>query len=369
MKAKNCGTRYALGLLTGVVAALAFAQSGAAAGPPLKVCGSGCPYTTVTAALAAAPDGAAIQIGAGTYEGALDINKNLTLQGAGAGATTLRPPVPTSWSDGATVVVVEPGVEVTVRGVTLTGGSAYFGGPPSCYSGESIDCQGGGAVRNSGNLTLVGDVLDRNLAGPPLGGGGGGIFNTRGASLTVIGTTISHNRVTESGLGGGIFNRGSAVITNSVIVDNSASFESAIANDGTMLLRNTTVSRNIAPPFVMQYAVGVGNSGTLVARDSVFTDNSPGPFPWAGIGGGIANSGTATFYGCTVARNTARYGGGFFNAGALTLFDTSVTDNTATGTGGGIYNLNGRGTLALHDSVVSGNTGGDIIFGPEPSWP
>jgi fibronectin-binding autotransporter adhesin len=331
----------------------------ATADPPLKVCASGCPYSSIAAAFAAAPSGARIIVAAGTYQDTLDIDKNVTLQGAGAASTTLAAPAPTSAFGGATVVVVEPNVKVTVRGMTITGGSIYF---PTCTT-----CSGGGGFRNSGDLTLVADVVDGNVAGPPLGGAGGGIYNTSSGTLTVIGTTISHNSTAESGLGGGIYNLGSAVIADSQIVDNSSSFSAAIANAGTMVLRGTTVSGNAGGGFAMG-PITVGNSGMLVARDSSFTDNRVIFF---GVGGAIYTTGTTTLYGCTVARNHATRGGGIFNAGVTTLNDSTVTGNSTTnpapGHGGGIYNLEGHWSLTLNDSVVSGNIGGDIDVGPFPS--
>ena len=339
-----------------LVAATAFtcflAAPEAGANPPLKVCGSGCAYSSISAALAAAPSGATIIVAAGRYQDTLDIDKDVTLQGAGATSTTLAAPASIDPHVGPTVVVVEPNVNVTVRGMTITGGS------------QSL--LGGGGFRNSGNLTLMADVIDGNLAGPFMGGAGGGIYNTSVGTLTVIGTTISHNATAESGQGGGIYNLGYAVISDSQIVANNSSFSAAIANAGTMVLRNTTVSGNAGGGFAMG-PITVDNSGTLVARNSSFTDNQ---VVFIGVGGAIYTTGTATLYGCTVARNHATRGGGIFNAGVTTLYNSVVTGNATInptpGHGGGIYNLEGQFSLTLRDSVVSGNIGGDIDAGPFP---
>ena len=64
----------------------------ASAAKPITVCASGCSYTSVQAAVNAAPSGATISIAAGTYLEAVAISKSVTLVGAGAGATILAFP-------------------------------------------------------------------------------------------------------------------------------------------------------------------------------------------------------------------------------------------------------------------------------------
>src|SRR4249919_3008369 len=81
--------------LAGGVLALATALvlTAVAAGPAsaatLKVCPTGCPYTTIPDALAAAADGDTIQVGAGVYAGGFQISKSVRLRGAGANLTTI----------------------------------------------------------------------------------------------------------------------------------------------------------------------------------------------------------------------------------------------------------------------------------------
>ena len=58
------------------------------------------PYTTITEAIAAAPSGATIEVGDGTYrEGEISVDKSLTIRAAEGAAPVLSgAEVPTSWS-------------------------------------------------------------------------------------------------------------------------------------------------------------------------------------------------------------------------------------------------------------------------------
>jgi parallel beta-helix repeat protein len=77
--------------------------------------------------------------------------------------------------------------------------------------------------------------------------------------------------------------------------------------------------------------------------------------------GGIYNRGTLALNNCTVSGNTAGNGGGIYNSGNLTLNRSTVEENATCngddgddgGHGGGIYNW--EGDLTLTSSTVSGN--------------
>jgi hypothetical protein len=97
-------------------------------------------------------------------------------------------------------------------------------------------------------------------------------------------------------------------------------------------------------------------SSTLTIVDSVISDNSSG-----GIGGGmdICQS-TGTISGSTITGNTAGFGGGIRNedcngSSTLTITDTRISGNSASLGGGGIHN---GGALTLIDSSVDHNSAG-----------
>jgi hypothetical protein len=252
----------AAALMLAALFASVFVSSGATAAP-LRVCATGCQYTTIAGALADARDGDKIFVDGGTYAGALSIANDVVLRGAGAGKTTIT----AGGAVGAgSVVTVAANVTANISGVTITGGFAQLGA----------------GVRNEGDLTLKGaDVVENNGLGI---GAGGTIYNGSAGVLTLIDTQVADNMVVD-GVGGGIDNRGSALLIGSVVRRNAAEFVGAgLYNDldASMTLMDTTVSNN----FSGMAAGGIENRGTLTLRRSSVTDNTAQTF-----GGGILNNG------------------------------------------------------------------------------
>jgi nitrous oxidase accessory protein NosD len=85
--------------------ALGWFGASSASAATLTVCPSGCPYTQIAPAVAAASSGDTVDVAGGTYHGGFTIDKNLTLSGAGAEETTIRGggPVITVGTDGPRV--------------------------------------------------------------------------------------------------------------------------------------------------------------------------------------------------------------------------------------------------------------------------
>src|SRR5947208_1303380 len=79
-----------LALSVGAFAVLLLVGAGEASAATLTVCASGCAFTQIAPAIAAASPGDTIKVGAGTYEGGLTIDKSLTLAGAGSGSTNIN---------------------------------------------------------------------------------------------------------------------------------------------------------------------------------------------------------------------------------------------------------------------------------------
>jgi hypothetical protein len=263
-----------LGLVALVLAALLVAGAPPASAATLQVCPSGCSFTTIAGALAAAANGDTIGIAAGTYAGGVTVDKNVTLRGEGADQTTI--------SGGGRVVTVARGVSATIKRVTITGGNTDFGG----------------GIFNRGTLRLKESTVSGNTASD----NGGGIFNSFG-TLTLQESTVSGN--TAGRTGGGIVNGGTT--------------------GGTVTLQDSTVSGNTADT-----GGGISNvtSGTLTLKESTVSGNTASLF-----GGGILNLGTLTLQESTVSGNTTTgglgFGGGIFNDfGTVTLQESTVSGNT-----------------------------------------
>lgn len=146
---------------------------------------------------------------------------------------------------------------------------------------RNYPCCDGGGIRNRGILTLVNCRVFENAA---LYGGGGGIYNSgyvpdaREVSLTIIDGTISRN---SARAGGGISNTAGATLTilgstiseNETIPDAPGSPRGGgIFSNSTLLITNTTISSNLA------HAGGGGitqAAGDLRIKNSTFSGNWP----------------------------------------------------------------------------------------------
>jgi hypothetical protein len=183
------------------------------------VCAS-CTHTTIQQAIDAVLPGATatIRICAGTYtrSGTNPVanisNKNLTLIGAGAGATIL--------SGGGTLsgfAVIECAQTTTeVRQLTVTGANGHSGIHTSSFTttltladvtvtGNTTNL--GGGIYNQDTLILNAGTI---ITGNSVGTAGGGIY-TEGALTLNAGSSVTANSAPD---GGGIFNAGGTVTLN-----------------------------------------------------------------------------------------------------------------------------------------------------------
>jgi predicted outer membrane repeat protein len=293
-----------------------------------------------------------IQLLGGAGFGQITIGKSLTIQGPGANLLTIRAfdpdPGGTNNSNGSRVFLIQDptfALNVTISSVTLTNGDPVV-----------IDeNDGGGAIRNSENLTLNSCVLSGNFS--PNGGaiysttntltlndctisnnnsGDGGAILITGGNLAVARTTMANNQVTNAG--GGISSRSRPV----TIVDSTVSGNTAGESGGGI------------------YQLG----GSLSVTSSTISGNSAGTTVSAyGAGGGIYNStGTFSVLNSTISGNSASLGGaGIFSntSQAVSIKFSTVTGNVAANvagsTGGGINSLN---TASLDHTIVAGNLRG-----------
>jgi hypothetical protein len=265
-----------LGLVALVLAALLVAGAPPASAATLQVCPSGCSFTTIAGALAAAANGDTIGIAAGTYAGGFTVDKNVTLRGEGADQTTI--------SGGGPVVTVAGGVSATIESVTITGGNSVFGGgifnsgtltlTESTVSGNTAVADGGGILNSFGTLTLQESTVSGNTAGGNIGSGGG-IANENGGTVTLTESTVSGNTVSRGG-GGGIANGGTLTLKESTVSGNTAFGGGGIYNSGTLTLQESTVSGNTATGG-LGFGGGIFNNppSTVTLQESTVSGNTP----------------------------------------------------------------------------------------------
>jgi CSLREA domain-containing protein len=226
--------------------------------------------------------------------GDLDITGDLSITGDSATSTIV---------DGADidrVFEIDPagtGVIVDISQVSVRNGSA-----PNV---SDMELRSGGGIDNRGTLTLTSVVISGNEA-LFLVYGGGGVYN-RG-TMHLVDTKIIDNRGYN---GGGIGNEATLTLVDCTIIGNTASGSGGagggLRNRGIAVIHNTTISGN-----------------NVVAYN----------------GGGIYNDSVLELINSTVSGNTARnHGGGIFNGNIVALANVTIANNQATiGQGGGIYN-------------------------------
>ncbi|HLJ95957.1 MAG TPA: choice-of-anchor Q domain-containing protein [Gemmataceae bacterium] len=207
----------------------------------------------------------------------------------------------------------------------------------------------GGGVYNSGNLALMNCTLTKDTA-TDSGGGGGGICNTFGGTLTLASCMLAGNSAAV--FGGAIFNNRISTLTATgcTFTGNSATLGGGAENDNgsTLTVGQTSFVSNSAND-----GGGLYNGAALTVTACTLSSN---------VGGGIANFSILTVTGSTFIGNSARDGGGIFNlSGLLTITNSTLTQNQATttsseGGGGGIYTVGMEAKATIINCTVTGNT-------------
>jgi hypothetical protein len=221
--------------------------------------------------------------------------------------------------DRALVLRIRIGATVTIRHLRIAHGNGDVGG--GILNRGDLDAvdiivqrnraRAGGGIVSYGTVRVTDSIIRRNRAG-----GAGGIWIAAGTA-SLEGSRVTTNRAVDQG-GGGVFNWASLTVTNSLI------------------------SRNRAD---RGGGGGVANRGSLIIVDSAVGSNTAGTYAQDNYGGG-----------------------GILNRGQLTLTGSTVRGNSIGGDpggGGGIFNWQGEGTVALDaGSSVTGNTPDDCVGTP-----
>ena len=208
----------------------------------------------------------------------------ITIDGPGASMLTI------SGNNASRVFEVDYGINASISGLTITGGSTTgqgnygaglfnYGGTTTLtgctISGNSSSTSGGGVMNETGYVTIT----DCTITGNSSGTFGGGMLNF--GSATITGSTISGNSSAE--FGGGIVNFGSATITGSTFSGNSAGYTGGGLDFGyntTTTMTGCIVSGNMAG----DDGGGIDDIGNATITDSTFSGNSVGS---VGLGGGL----------------------------------------------------------------------------------
>jgi hypothetical protein len=365
-------------LLGPMVMTLLWAGAGAASAATLTVCPSGCQYSQIGPAVAAARNGDTIKVGPGTYQGGITIDVSVKLAGAGAGSTIIR------GGDHVLTIGARGGASeptVSVSGVTITGGLARSSQESVPYWGQEGVVAAGGGVEippqdipadglpvDGATVTISDSVITGNRADPvravpdgvpcpgkpcPIAWAFGGGVDSWG-HLTLVHTTVSNNSVgAAAGLpgipsdadGGGIFSaQGSLRMTGTTVSDNRAI---AAAPDGQFAEGGAVFVRLF---FTGSDSLTVSNS-TVTGNSASLTTNLP------------------KFAGGQLIGLNANSGGIHVGDGVPTTVDgTVIADNSVSADGphaeadaiDAAMNV-GDSPLTIRDSTISGNRLTDLL--------
>ena len=269
--------------------------------------------------------------------GDLDITGSLSIVGASAAVTTIN------GGQLDRVFDVAAGKIVQISGLTITGGKQTGRGLET-----TGDPQGGGAIHNTGLLSLADVVFDSNTAEDS----GGAILSLPNAPLTVTRTTFRGNSTSgEGSFGGAVYTSESTVqITDSLFELNRADGAGA-AGGALALARSSDPSISVA-----------------TITGSVFDAN------FAAIGGAVFLASvnlTATSTQFINNQATGAAGALFVRESLVRIQGGSFIGNQSQSRGGAIILLTGSnldvapdaigGTLFSGNQVVMGGGGGGAI--------
>jgi hypothetical protein len=221
--------------------------------------------------------------------GELVVDKDLTILGPGTSVLAI--------GNGGRAFRVYPGVQLTVVNLTIT----------NCWSDS-----------------------------------GAGIYNG-GGSLSVQKCLFANNTANTNGCGGAVFNSGTATITGSTFVGNSAA--GAAGSDGT------------GGPGGAGCGGALYNLGNLELMNSTFVTNSVGGGQGA-AGSSPPPSGTVAERGQFGGPGGDGNGGALFNAGVATVVNCTFTGNSAHGGPGGAGGKGGDSLYSNYPPKYLGGAGG-----------
>ncbi|MGD9030145.1 MAG: right-handed parallel beta-helix repeat-containing protein, partial [Anaerolineae bacterium] len=323
----------------------------------LRVCPSGCAYSSVQAAVDDANPGDVIKVAQGTYSDVhardtvtqvVYISKTVTLRGGYTRSNwqtadpTAHPTTLDAQRQGR-VLYVARGIDPAIEGLRLTGGDAAgLGGEP----GLEYDTGGGVYIYRSAPRLTYNWILSNTAQR------GGGLYSYEDEAILQSNMILSN---TTSHLGGGLYLDSSegTLIANRIAGNRAGSYGGGLgvwAGDPALL--GNVIAGNQAEShggglYLQRYDGSV--------RRNLLTRNESGS--WGG--GIIVLDGDPQLEGNRLIDNSAAEGGGLCVHGtAVTLTNHVIVGNYASTQGSALRIRESSGLQLLHTTIAS-NSGGD----------
>ena len=325
----------------------------------ITVGASGCDYTTLDAAVAAAQPGDELRLRAQKFTGVDElISKSLTVRGGysvcgddfpALGAVSVLEGTGTS-----NLFTIGGGATTDVELIKLEmtgGGNALFGGAISVLSGATLRLATADIHNNQGDFggaIYVGSDSVLEHSGPITlrdnsGASGGAIYLATDAVADF--TTGGFHAIDVTGNvaqeGGGIYVSDGAVLRTDP--DRQLSIDGNFAEAGGGIYAETSAELELFNVRVRSNVASIGGGGMFVSGDGsaatttiLIGDNTEFVLNQAGVGGGIA-------FGA----------GGGFNV----EMDALISNNTAVESGGGLH-VEGNGLLDINGTLIAANQAG-----------
>jgi len=214
---------------------------------------------------------------------------------------------------------------VTRNSATTITGNASTGGIHNIKNSDLL---------GAGSMTLTNCTVSANTAK-----NNGGINNTSG-QLTLLNSMVVENQSTTGDAGGIFNNRGSVILTNSSLSDNTTTHRGGgmYSYGGTIIIENSTVSNNHSDD--VGGGIQTAVEATLEIRNSTISGNSA-----TNRGGSLESfGGLVTITNSTLSGNSANQGGGIYNYAPLNLNHVTFSGNSA---------VEGANLYIVHDSIRS----------------
>jgi hypothetical protein len=319
-----------------------------------------CDEAALDAALAAGgyiyfncPNPTTITVSAANLATYRTITQDTTLDGYGQNITI-------SGAGATQLFQVSGNANFGIKNLTLTSGKESAGG-------------GGGAIFNSGNLTIYNSSI-LNSSSTLIGGA---IYQP-GGTLNILNSTFSTNSITagiSKGYGGAIsIIGGSATISNTTFDSNNVvgtttyAFGGALEIEGgTININNSTFTNNTAnvgntnaSTLAEGGAVAILSPATINISGSTFANNVASGSSQNTGGAFTIRAGTTNFTNSTISSNAAKFGAGVMGwAGTNTFLNTDIVNNNSASSQYGIYSFGG--TISLKNSILANNRIADTV--------